>query len=127
VGICTTDEGVHRVIGTGQDTSGLGRWAWVRLQGKAGRTICTITAYRPCKSVGGSGTVWEQHRRYFGHKYPNQIVNPRDRFLSDLKTKMNKWKASGDLLILGMDANEDVRDGDVSRLMSSLAMHEAIL
>jgi hypothetical protein len=27
VGICTTNEGVHRVIGMGQDTSGLGRWA----------------------------------------------------------------------------------------------------
>jgi hypothetical protein len=29
VGICTADEGVHRVIGTGRDTSGLGRWAWI--------------------------------------------------------------------------------------------------
>jgi hypothetical protein len=61
VGICATDEAVHRVISSGQDPSGLGRWAWIRMQGKAGRTIWIATAYRPCHGTGGAETVWEQH------------------------------------------------------------------
>jgi hypothetical protein len=75
VGICTADEGVHRLLSTGGDPSGLGRWAWVRLRGKAGRTIRIITTYRPC-GAGGKGTVWEQHQRHFGIQEPNQVINP---------------------------------------------------
>jgi hypothetical protein len=40
---------------------------------------------------------------------------------------MEEWKTSGNLLILGMDANEDIRDGNVAKLMESMAMTEAIL
>ena len=126
VGVCTTDEGVNRVINTGGDLSGLGRWAWVRLQGKAGRTIRIITAYRPC-GAGGEGTVWEQHQRYFGNQYPKRVIDPREQFLTDLHTAIESWQATGDYLILGMDANEDVRDGDAADLMSTVSMKEAIL
>jgi hypothetical protein len=126
VGICTTDEGVHRVLSTGEDSSGLGRWAWVRLQGKAGRTIRIITAYRPC-GAGGEGTVWEQHQRHFGTQEPNQVINPRSQFLTDLRTAITDWQAAGDYLILGMDANEDVRHGDAASMMTTVSMHEAIL
>jgi hypothetical protein len=46
-GICMTDEGVSGVLGTGTDTSGLGMWSWIRLQGKEGRTIRISTTYQP--------------------------------------------------------------------------------
>jgi hypothetical protein len=118
VGICTTDEGVHRVLSTNHDPSGLGRWAWVRLQGKAGRTIRIITAYRPC-GASGKGAVWEQHQRHFGIQEPNHVINPRLQFLTDLSTAINAWQSAGDYLILGMDANEDVRDGAASSMMTT--------
>jgi hypothetical protein len=98
VSVCTTDEGVHHVINTGGNILGLGRWAWVRLQGKAGRTIRIITAYRPC-GAGGEGTVWEQHQRHFGIKYPDGVINPREQFLTDLRTAIESWQATGDYLI----------------------------
>jgi hypothetical protein len=94
---------------------------------KKSQNIRIITAYRPCGGgLGGAGTVWEQHQRYYGSKYPQRVINPRDQFLHDLRCDMIKWKAMGDYLIFGMDANEDVRKGDAAALMSSLSMHEAI-
>ena len=69
-----------RVIGTGNDTSGLGRWAWTRLRGKD-RNITIISAYRPYKpSIEGAQTACAQHTRHLSvHQEPRQNV------LADLK------------------------------------------
>jgi hypothetical protein len=36
VGIIATDDVAHRVTSQGKDPTGLGRWAWIRLQGRNG-------------------------------------------------------------------------------------------
>ena len=38
------------VSGTGYDSLGLGRWSWIRLQGKQNKSTTIISAYNPCKS-----------------------------------------------------------------------------
>ena len=47
--------------------------------------------------------------------------------LEDLTTAITKWKAAGDHIIIGMDANEDVRQGTVHDMFAALGLLEAIL
>jgi hypothetical protein len=63
VGIVATDDVVHRIVEQGRDTTGLGRWAWIKLQGRQGTTIRIVTVYRPCDSTGPE-TANQQHQRY---------------------------------------------------------------
>jgi hypothetical protein len=61
VGIVASSAFKHRIIGSGKDPSGLGRWVWIRIQRKEGHTTHITSAYRPCQSEG-AGTVFQQHQ-----------------------------------------------------------------
>ena len=109
------------MVDGGKNPSGLGRWAWIRMLGKEGHYVRFISAYDPCDS-GGSGLVYQQHSCAFTDKRL-----PRTAILEDLAALMTVWKALGDHLILGMDANEDVRQGEVHRLLDPVGLREVIL
>jgi hypothetical protein len=65
VGIMAIDDVAHRVVGQGQDLSGLGRWAWIRLEGKQKHYLRVVSAYGPVSGSGhGPSTVHAQHERY---------------------------------------------------------------
>jgi hypothetical protein len=59
VGIVTNQALSSCIIDAGRDPTNLGRWVWLRLQGKEGHTVRIATAYRPCESPGAS-TVFHQ-------------------------------------------------------------------
>ena len=124
VGIVVTQEIAHRIIGTGRDPTNLGRWAWIRIQGKEGHTVRIATAYRPWESPGAS-TVFHQQARGLSKKGDHR--NPIDALLEDLTKAIAEWKESGDHIIIGMDANEDVRHGTVNTQFARLGLREAIL
>ena len=124
VGIVATQELAHRIISTGKDPTNLGRWTWIRIQGKEGHTVRIATAYRPWESPG-AGTVFHQQARGLSAKADHR--NPRDAMMEDLEKAIKEWKAEGDHIILGMDANEDVRDGSVHSILAGLGLREAIL
>jgi hypothetical protein len=105
VGILATQELAHRCIGTGRDPTNLGRWAWIKIQGKEGCTIRIATAYRPWESQGAS-TVFHQQARGLSQKEDHR--NPINTLMEDLAQAINEWKESGDHIIIGIDANEDV-------------------
>jgi hypothetical protein len=65
-----------------------------------------ISAYRPCLSHGPL-TVYVQHQNYFNSKDIEGC--PWDLFTSHLLEELDTWIASGDQIILMMDANEDLR------------------
>ena len=120
VAITTVDDASHRVISQGSDPSGLGRWVWMRLEGKSHHHLRIVSAYRPVDSTG-PGTVYEQHLRFFATKF--RRINPRTAFYEDLFEEITKWKEAGDHLIIGIDANEDVRTGltfETFRIFSKL-------
>jgi hypothetical protein len=126
VGIMATDDAAHRVIAQGHDPTGLGRWTWLRLAGKQHHFLRVVAAYRPVPSyTHGPSTVHAQHERYLFENHRDE--DPRTAFYNDLKISINEWKAQGDLVIVGIDANEDVRNGDTSRTFSELDMREVIL
>jgi len=44
-GILVVNEFSHRALSLGTDDSGMGRWSWIRLRGKAGHTLQIVAAY----------------------------------------------------------------------------------
>ncbi|CAJ1940619.1 unnamed protein product, partial [Cylindrotheca closterium] len=119
----------HRAKEAGRDPTGLGRWAYVRLQGRKlkahggnvqdslvevndfvrgpiSKDLVVVSAYRPNKQGLGGSTVWAQHRLHF-HAV-NRKVNPRKAFVDDLCKQITKWRDEGCEVVLGIDANEDV-------------------
>jgi hypothetical protein len=62
VGMVATGETKHRIMSRGKYPTGMGRWVWTRMEGKASHHVRLVTAYRPCQS-GGASTVYQQHSR----------------------------------------------------------------
>ena len=115
----------HRIIETGRDETGLGRWVWQKYRGKQDITLRVITAYRPCTSSNaGPSTTHSQQERYFDLKGDDRT--PRKAILDDLKIEIEKWKEEGDQIILLMDVNEDINTGSVKMWLHELQLREAI-
>ena len=112
-----------RVLDTHRDPTGLGRWVSHLVGGKGNTVTRIVTAYLPCWSKGHH-TVYSQHRHYYNTK--NQDKEPITQFLLDLKEVLSEWISAGELIILGMDANQDVRTGKAALMLQSLGLQEQI-
>jgi hypothetical protein len=82
------------------------------------------TAHRPWESAGASKVFHQQAR---GLSKKNDHRNPIDALMEDLTKAIKEWKELGDHIIIGMDANEDVRKGTVHTMFAELGLREAIL
>jgi hypothetical protein len=115
----------HRVISSGRDSSGLGRWTWTLYRGKHNVTLRIITAYRPCKpSTPGPNTTYSQHQQY--HNRISDIRCPRDSILEDLGQCINTWRNAGDQIILMADFNDDMEGPKIHQWTQSLQLTNAI-
>ena len=47
-GIFAMQRTIPKIVDNDVDPSGLGRWTWIKLQGKQGHRVRIISAYRPC-------------------------------------------------------------------------------
>ena len=111
----------HRVISSGKDKSGLGRWVWTLFAGKNQTKLRIISGYRPNPdSSDKTGSVYSQHERHLRSIHDDR--NPRRAFSADLKDALETWKNEGNLVIIGMDANDNVRTGDVNAMLRSLGL-----
>ena len=97
VGIIATQELAHRITTTGVDPRNLGRWTWIRIQGKEGHTMRIITAYRPWESPGAS-TVFHQQSRGLSQHADHR--NPITALMKDLAQAITEWKITGDHIII---------------------------
>jgi hypothetical protein len=123
-GIITNNSLTPRCTSHGADPTGLGRWVWTRLEGSDGFHTRLVLVYRPCTPTGqGTGTVWEQHCHFFGEV----DRNPRKALLDDLAVEIAAWQLAGDVIILGMDANEDTRSRKLTQYFEDLNMKNTIL
>ena len=110
----------------GVDSSGLGRWTWIRLEGKLNTFASYIAAYRPCHNDKDVASTWNQHVRYFSDQ-GIQSPNPRDIFDDDLIALLRIMLQNGDNVILGIDMNEDVRTGKLAKRLKELGLIDLIL
>jgi hypothetical protein len=114
-----------RATERGEDTTGLGRWTWQRLQGKQGRFLRVVTAYRPVVNKEGMRSVWSQQRAYWIEKGVHCC--PRQRFTEDLLVCLQEWVDAGDQIVLLMDANEDVREGELADKLAEVGLTDLIM
>ena len=107
---------VHRAADKGGDS--YGRWSWTRFRGQDNRWLRVISAYRPCHNPRDEFSTYKQHLRLL----PPGSPEPRLAFIQDLRTQLSQWKDCGDLLIVMLDANEDVQRGPVHEMFSALEL-----
>ena len=119
-----TDQVAHRMTAIGTYPTGLGRWTWMTFCDKNNIMLRVVTGYRPCEAPGIS-TTYQQQLRYFRGNNDNR--DPRTAFYEDLFQDVSVWKQEGDRIIIGLDANEDVRKGETSNFFQAVGMKEAIL
>ncbi len=126
VGLIATDEAVNRARNGGKDPSGLGRWVWMRFQGRNGHMTRVVSIYRPCHGNNGAASVHAQHVRYFkGIKELDR--KPREALYEDLFEEATIWQTEGDHIIIAGDVNEDVRTGLTNEFFTALGLREVIL
>ena len=119
------NETAYRVIRSGADETGLGRWAWCLLRGRNSIQLRVIAAYRPVLSQQGATTVWNQQHTYFLEKGEEKC--PRLLFNEHLTTAIKSWIDNGEQIVLGIDYNDKL-DGksDLEKRLSELGIMNAI-
>ncbi len=114
-GTCTavTGKWTGRIESSGSDPHGMGRWSYVRLNGKNGRRVTIVTVYQVCanQSVNSAGakTAYMQQwniLRQAGIEDPN----PRQSFSKDLDAFLTPLQEAGDELLIMGDLNEHLGD-----------------
>ncbi len=118
------DSAAHRVVEKGADTSNLGRWMWTRYRGKNNHTLQVVTAYCP-NNPNGPFTVYAQHNVYFHAIGKPQC--PRKAFPQDLCQDLNQFLEAGDNIILMLDGNTNMRQGNLKNALEACSLKEAII
>ena len=114
VSLVTFDQLSQRVSSSGSDPSGLGRWTWQCIRCRT-RNIRIVTAYQPNITIGEEKqTVYAQHKRYLRYIQKTNMC-PRETFRQDLSNALRPWMEANEVIILLMDANDDLRDGPTHR------------
>jgi len=109
-----------------KDPLNLGRWVSCSLQGRAGKVLTIIFAYRPCSNVASRiKSVHAQHCRYFDTI--NRRSCPRSAFLEDLASFISSRRDAGEAILVLGDMNGDIRHHTLRTLMSDVDLHELIL
>ena len=126
-GVTLTADMKSRIVDKGSDPTKLGWWTWVRIEGKAGESTVFVSAYRPCRNTTGIDTVWSQHVRCYQQERTIQDPDVQAIFIEDLCSALGTFRNDSNHVVLGMDTNEDVRDGAVSDALSEVGIVEAII
>ena len=109
----------------GSGTDHLGRWCWVRLAGKKGKTIRIISIYKPTRNVGKGLSTYSQQRRMLQAQDDDRC--PIIAFWEDFWNALDKWIESGDHIVVGGDFNEDTTNQDLVRKFRNRGMQSPIL
>ena len=111
---------VQKINTCGYDTSGLGRWCWMVMNGKNDTTTRIISTYCPVKPhSNGQNTVFAQQLRVLS-------VDPIQAFWNDLGTELQQWMNNGEQIILCGDWNTYVLGKDITTFMNKYGLKEAI-
>jgi hypothetical protein len=121
----TINDMAHRAVEKGRDASGLDRWSWAKLRGKDGHILVIISAYRPNPPSAGVMGTYAQHSRHFNSI--DRDICPREAFILDLKQDILVFLNAGHHIIVMLDANEDMRRGQLSVTFQSIHLREVIL
>ena len=102
-------------VGSGGDSTKLGRWTWVCIGGKNGIATVLVSVHRRCHNPDGLHTVWSQQARCFKENEDIKVPDVHAIFIRDLCKFLGDLCDKGNNSVLGMDANNDVQDGEVTK------------
>ncbi len=102
---------IGRILTSGEDPRGMGRWTEFRLAGKNNKKLTVIMAYRVCsKASGGRKTVFTQQYFLLREQCDSEKILPQQKILEDLGALIDSRVAEGDEVIHGIDANETLEE-----------------
>jgi len=70
--------------------------------------------------------VIQQHWQYQDLQ-PDNPEHPHSAFWTTLQPILQEWMTNGDQIIMGSDANEDIRTNEITSFFNKFGMSEAIL
>ena len=108
------------------DLFGLCRWTWIDLEGRLNIFSSYIAAYRPCRNAKDVALTLNQHVRYSNDK-GIQSPNPRDIFDDDLISLLQLMLQNEDNVIVGIDMNEDLQNGNLAKRLKELRLKDLML
>jgi hypothetical protein len=124
-GFLTTQATSQKLETKGEDPLGLGCWTWALLTGRQGIKVRVIQGYRPVLDTSNrAGSVYSQQEKYFYDI--KEYWEPRQAFLDDLGAEIRKWKADGNLIILGLNLNDDTWDSPAADTINDWAILNAL-
>ena len=113
-----------KILPEDSDHTKLGRWCSARLHKERGGFTRLVSAYCPCNNINNRGTVYNQHLRYFRDEGTDG--NPVDLFRRDLTASINSWVLSNESVLLGIDANESVINGELRQILADIGLFEIV-
>jgi hypothetical protein len=118
------DRWTSRVIGSGMDPHGLGRWSFVMLRGKQDINICIISAYRICDDkYTGPKTAYQQQKRQLSAMFRKQkqitTPNPNRQLVLDLQSWISTLQKQGTQIILSLDNNDELKPSSGQVIMTT--------
>jgi len=97
------------MVQIGQDTSGLGRWSYVKMQGKEDHRYIILSGYQVCENQtidpGSNNTFNQQY--HLLHQQGHRNPDPWAQFVEDLITIIKQWQAQNKAVLICLDANEN--------------------
>ncbi len=104
-----------------QGSDDLGRWSFMKFQGKSGRVVTHIAAYQVCvRPTNKTGlTAFHQQETLLGRQKQSD-TNPRKNFHSDLKRFIKECQQRNEDIYLAGDFNETL-EHSTSRMRSMCA------
>jgi hypothetical protein len=124
---CITGPSVARVNGSDiLDSTGLGRWSGLTLDGTSGRKLTIITAYRVCSGSPQTAPIGSSFLREYEYFRENHYtsLNPRRLFLTDLQKTILDLQNSGHCIILMLDANSTLDDDIFQIFLAACGLHD---
>jgi hypothetical protein len=100
---------VHRVVKTGIDDYGCGRWSYITFNRKENTHITVINTYRVySQSDPGDTTASTQQQciQYADEELRPYVLNPHKQTFIDLQYFVQELQQGGDEVILFLDANQ---------------------
>jgi len=86
-------------------------WSYLEFVGQHGMRLFVVSAYRVCNQEFDATTITAtaQQTRLLLQQGVQQ-PDPKIQFITDLISQVQKWRAAGAEVLIGMDANEDMNN-----------------
>ena len=115
---------VHRVISKGVDPKRLGRWCWRRYRGRNNHTLRIFSCYCPNLPSRPLSTYTQQCSAMLTQ---GDERCPRIAFVEDLGDDIKQAQLDGDLLVVMVDGNMNMRESPMATMLVAYNLKEAIL